>query len=459
MWNSRFDHVMPRAVAEVASVEDVQNAVRFARENGLQLIPRNGRHSFGGDSTADGALIVDVSRLNHVDIDGDSVRVGAGLTLFPWYQALWTQKQAVPAGRCPTVGVTGLTTVGGIGYLTRLHGPACDSLVAADVVDARGEILHTNGNENPDLFWALRGGGSGSFGVITSLTLRLAPVDMPFTSVNYDFPWSAATKVLLAWQEWAHAAPRSVASLVEMITQSPAHAAPKITVEIVAGGDPKALEPLLADLLAAAGVAPLQTEKSTAPWFTVAGDAYCKGLRPQECQDAEITREGKFPRLAIYIKSDVASKPWPAEGFDAIVEALTRRQQDRALTPEHFSATHNIGKVFIEACDGATNDIARDATAFVHRGSRFITQFQSRWHAGAPQATIDGNLKWTNDLYAAVAPYRSGMAYQGYADPLLTDWERAQFGENLPRLRSVKSKYDPANFFRFARSIAPNEER
>ncbi|HJT18197.1 MAG TPA: BBE domain-containing protein, partial [Thermoanaerobaculia bacterium] len=201
------------------------------------------------------------------------------------------------------------------------------------------------------------------------------------------------------------------------------------------------------------GVAPIHTDAATAAWFTVAGDAYCKGLRPQECRDAELSREGKLPRLAFYAKSDVASQPWPAAAFETIVEWLERRQRDRVLTPENFAPTHNIGKVFLEACDGATNDIARDAAAFPHRSARFITQFQTRWSAGAPASTIDANIAWTNGLYDAVAPYRSGMAYLGYADPLLADWQRAYFGDNLRRLRAIKAKYDPQNFFRFARSI------
>lgn len=453
LWNSRFDRARPYAVAEVATIDDVQNAVRFARDNNLRLLARNGRHSFAGDSTADASLIVDVSRLDSIEIGGDTARVGAGQTLFPLYQTLWSQKRAVPAGRCPTVGITGLATVGGIGYLTRLHGPTCDSLRAAEIVDAEGRVLHADEHENADLFWALRGAGAGNFGIITSLTLALVPVDQQFTSVNYDFPWNHAAKVLTAWQEWAHSAPRRVASLVELITRSPKHGTPSIKVEIVGSGDPAVLEPLLAELIGAIGVAPSNVERSTAPWFTIAGDAYCKGLRPQECQDAEITREGKFPRLSIYVKSDISSKPWPTPGFEAIVQWLDKRQHDRVLTPEHFSDTHNIGKVFIEACDGATNDVAREATAFVHRGSRFITQFQSRWAGNAPHATADANIEWTNALFSAVAPYRSGMSYQGYADPMLAGWEHAYYGDNLERLRGIKARYDPQNFFKFARSI------
>jgi FAD/FMN-containing dehydrogenase len=109
--------------------------------------------------------------------------------------------------------------------------------------------------------------------------------------------------------------------------------------------------------------------------------------------------------------------------------------------------------VIIEACDGAVNDLPADATAFVHRGTtRFVSQYQARWRGDGQEA----NLEWADGLYEAIAPYRSGMAYQGYIDTDLAGWQHAYYGENLPRLRRVKSKYDPDDFFRFARSIPPD---
>jgi FAD/FMN-containing dehydrogenase len=114
-----------------------------------------------------------------------------------------------------------------------------------------------------------------------------------------------------------------------------------------------------------------------------------------------------------------------------------------------------VGKVILEACDGAVNDVPEDATAYVHRAGRFFSQYQARWRAGAPEATVSANLAWANGLYSAIAPYRSGFAYQDYIDPELPDWEHAYYGANLPRLRNIKSRYDPDNFFSFARSIPP----
>jgi FAD/FMN-containing dehydrogenase len=109
----------------------------------------------------------------------------------------------------------------------------------------------------------------------------------------------------------------------------------------------------------------------------------------------------------------------------------------------------------MEAADGAVNDLAPDATAFVHRNNLFVAQYQSRWRGSAPQSVVAANLDWADGLYKAVEPYRSGFAYQNYIDSGLEDWEHAYYGANLDRLRRVKSKYDPANFFRFAQSIPP----
>jgi FAD/FMN-containing dehydrogenase len=420
LWNSRFDDVRPRAIAEVAGAEDVRKVVSFARDHDLRLITRNGRHSFGGYSTGEGVVVVDVSLLNQVAIaeDGRSARLGAGVTLLPAYRALWPVRAAIPGGTCPTVGVTGLTTCGGIGYLTRRHGLTCDALTAAEIVDADGRLLRADERENADLFWALRGGGAGSFGVITSLTFRLVPVDMRFTSVAYDFPWEAAGKVLAAWQEWAHAAPREVTSDVQLVTREPG-STPGVTIEVVHGGDPRRLKPLLAELVASVGPAPTHAEMSTSGWVGIPAGEYCKGLSPQECRDEEVSRAGKLPRIALYAKSDVAARPWPQAGFDTLVEWMEKRQRDRVLTPAGFSDTHDVGKVLIEACDGAVNDLAPDATAFVHRGStRFVSQYQTRWRGDA----VAANLAWADGLYSAVAPYRSGKAYQGYIDTDLPNW-------------------------------------
>jgi FAD/FMN-containing dehydrogenase len=457
VWNSRYDDARPAAVIQAADAHDVRTVVDFARGHGQRLITRSGGHSFAGYSTGDG-LVLDLSGLTEVGVarNGEEATLGAGATTLPTYNALWPQKMAISGGTCPTVGIPGLTTGGGLGVLSRHHGLTCDNLVEVEIVTADGKLLRASERDNPDLYWATRGGGGGNFGIVTSLTYRLVPVDTPFTAVDYTFPWSAAQSVVNAWQHWLPTSPRATWSAVQLATQDPkGNASPQVTLELVHAGTPGELDKITADLLGAIGARPTSRAMDAGPFVNVEGDFYCKGLRAEECTLAGKTPGGKFPRFALHSKSNVASGPWPREGLDTLVKWIEKRQRDRTLTPRDFSPAHTIGKVLMEAADGAVNDLAPDATAFVHRNNLFVAQYQARWRGSAPQSAIAANLAWADALYKAVEPYRSGFAYQNYIDSGLEDWEHAYYGANLDRLRQVKSKYDPDNFFRFAQSIPP----
>src|SRR5712691_7762647 len=169
LYNTRFDGVRPQAVARCATAEDVRECGRFARTYGVQLALRSGGHSYAGWSTGAG-LVVDVGRMSAIDVQSDRVTVGAGARLIDLYDAVAARGQGVPAGSCAAVGVTGLTLGGGMGVLSRAWGLTCDDLVAAQVVTADGQVRDCDEARDADLFWALRGGGGGSFGVVTSLT-------------------------------------------------------------------------------------------------------------------------------------------------------------------------------------------------------------------------------------------------------------------------------------------------
>lgn len=455
IWNSRYDDARPAAVIEVADAADVRTAVDFARANDQRMTARSGAHSFAGYSTGNG-LVVDLSGLTGVAIgsDGESATLGAGATTLPTYRALWPHRMAISGGTCPTVGIPGLTAGGGLGVLSRRHGLTCDNLVEAEIVTADGRLVRAGEQENADLYWATRGGGGGSFGIITALTFRLVPVDMPFTFAELRFPWSAAERVLAAWQSWLPSSPRETWTAVELTTQDPTeHSAPGVMVELVHAGAPAEADRLIADLAHAVGVPPEHRTSHSGPFVDIESGFYCKGLRPKECSLADKAPDGRFPRQAFYAKSDVASGPWAAEGLAVLREWIERRQRDRTLTPRRFSPSHTIGKVLVEAADGAVNEPAAEATAFVHRSNLFVSQYQARWHASAPHDVVTANLEWTDGLYRAVEPYRSGFAYQNYIDAGLEDWEHAYWGSNLARLRRVKSRYDPQDFFRFPQSI------
>jgi FAD/FMN-containing dehydrogenase len=457
VWDSRFDGARPLAVVQVADAADVSTVVHFARAHDLRLIVRSGGHSFAGYSTGDG-LVVDLSALTAVAIEpgGEVARLGAGTTTLPTYRALWQRKMAISGGTCPTVGIPGLTCGGGLGVLSRRDGLTCDNLREVEIVTADGRLVRANGSENADLYWATRGGGGGNFGIITALTFGLVPVDMPFTHLEYVFPWSSAESVLAAWQDWLPGSPQKTWSAAELLTQAPAaHASPVVAIEVVHAGARAEADAVTAGLLHAIGVAPTSQTSQSGPFFNTEFDFYCKGLRPQECTVAGKTPAGKFPRAALYSKSDVASRAWPTGGLSRLIEWIEKRQRDRTLTPHDFSSSQTVGKVLIEAADGAVNSIAPDATAFVHRDNLFVAQYQARWRTGSPPEVVAANLDWADGLYAAVKQYRSGFAYQNYIDANLEGWEHAYYGANLARLREVKSKYDPDNIFRFAQSIPP----
>jgi FAD/FMN-containing dehydrogenase len=457
VWDSRFDDARPLAVIQVADAADVRTVVHFARAHGLRLIVRSGGHSFAGYSTGDG-LVVDLGALTAVEIEpgGEVARLGAGTTTLPTYRALWQRKMAISGGTCPTVGIPGLTCGGGLGVLSRRDGLTCDTLREVEIVTADGRLVRANAGENADLYWATRGGGGGNFGIITALTFGLVPVDMSFTHLEYVFPWTAAEAVLAAWQDWLPGSPQKTWSAVELLTQAPgAHASPVAAVEVVHAGSRAKADAVVAELLHAVGAPPKGQTSESGPFFQTESDFYCKGLRPQECTVAEKTAAGKVPRAALYSKSDVASRPWPRGGLSSLIEWIEKRQRDRTLTPRDFSSSQTVGKVLIEAADGAVNSIAPDATAFVHRDNLFVAQYQARWRSSSPPDVVAANLDWAEGLYAAVEPYRSGFAYQNYIDANLDDWEHAYYGANLARLREVKSKYDPDNVFRFAQSIPP----
>jgi FAD/FMN-containing dehydrogenase len=455
IWNARFDDVRPAAVVRVADVQDVATTVTFAREHGLGLRVRNGGHSFAGYSIGD-SVVIDTRPLDRVQVNDDatSAQLGAGLTNLEVYRALWSERRAIPGGLCPTVGITGLATGGGLGAFGRAYGLTCDSITAFELVTADGHVLQVDQADHPDLFWAVRGGGGGNFGVITSLTFDLLPVEQPFTHATYAFPWSAASSLVHAWQEWLRSARTTTWCGLFLMTQDPAHSRdPVAELEIVHAGPEEQMDEVVRELLAGVGQAPSRREVESGGFLSVETDFYCKGFQPDECRLADAFPSGKIGRPGFYVASNVSKGPWPSDGIDVLLDWLERRQRDRTLTPEQFDPMRTVGKMFIEPADGAIHEVAADATAFVHRDAMFVMQYQARWMPDAPSEVVDANIEWVAGMYRATEPYRSGFAYQNYIDPLLENWQHAYYGDNLGRLRDVKRRVDPDGVFSFPQSI------
>ena len=442
LYNTRFDGLRPQAVARCASVADVQACVAFARRSGVAIAPRSGGHSYGGWSSGPG-LVVDVGGLVGVDVRGEAAIIGAGTRLADAYAAVGAQGRGIAAGSCPTVGFAGLTLGGGLGVLSRAWGLTCDSVTSVDIVTADGSARTCDAQRDPDLFWALRGGGGGNFGIVTSFTVRTRP-SAPLAIAFVTWPWSRAAAVVRAWQSWIPALPDAVWSNVHLDAASSPE--PTILVHAVGMEDAAALQAHLDRLVIAAGSAPDSRTVFTRPYTeAMLLEGGCAQLTLGQCHLQGTTPDGRLGRETFAAKSAIAMTPLSNAAIDAIRGGLEGLQS---------LPSAGAGSVLIDALGGAIARVAQDATAFPHRGAIASLQFVAGWDASAPPAIADASIAWLRSIYAKARPLIGSGAYVNYADPDLTDWQQAYYGANYARLREVRATYDPTGLFAFPQAIA-----
>jgi hypothetical protein len=447
LFDPRFDNVRPVAIAYCASPVDVQACVTFVRRFDLPLAARSGGHSYAGYSTTTG-LVLDVTRMNGVTVDAGSgtATVGAGARLIDVYSTLARNGLALPAGSCPTVGIAGLTLGGGVGVLGRKFGLTCDNLLSAQVVMANGNIFTCDASHNPDLFWALRGGGGGNFGVVTSLSFRTYQV-ASLSLFTLNWPWGSAASVFDAWQNWAPHAPDELWSNCLLLATTDKRSDPIVRVNGVYVGNVGPLDSLLQQLTNRIGAAPTSRYVSSNGLLeSMMIEAGCYGKTVSECHLPSQNPQGQLQRVTSGAKSDYFTSLVPRQGIDMLVSAIAGRQT---------STTLGEGGIGFDAYGGAINRVAPDATAFVHRNALFSAQYSANWNASDPDSLVAANYSWLDGTWQAMRPYASGAAYQNYIDPKLTNWQHAYYGANLLRLQGVKSTYDPGNLFQFDQSIPP----
>jgi FAD/FMN-containing dehydrogenase len=437
LYNTRFDGVRPQAVARCAGSADVRECVLFARRNAVPLAIRSGGHSYGGFSTGPG-LVIDTRAMNAVEVRPDAARIGAGAQLIDVYAALAAKGVGIPAGSCPSVGITGLTLAGGLGVLARAWGLTCDNLVEAEVVTADGAVRTCDAQRDADLHWALRGGGGGSFGVVTSLTLRTRPV----TSLGLAFlRWDPdrARNVLAAWQGWIGAAPDELWSNVHMNAGPSA----EVTVHATSLAGQDRLASAVEALVGAVGVAPTYREVGTLSYASaMLLEAGCLGRSVAECHLKGDTPEGQLERETYAGTSVVVERALTSAGLDAVASVL-----DPAQGPP------GGGAVIIDALGGAVARVAPDATAFPHRRALATIQVVSSWGASAAPSVADASRAWLGRYRDALRGTVGTGAYSGYVDPDLPGWQSAYYGANYARLQAVKASYDPDGLFTFAQAV------
>jgi len=416
-WNGAIDR-RPAGVAYADDADDVAVAVRVARGLGLAFTVRAGAHSVAGRSVRDGALCIDLRALNAVDVDPVRaiVRVGGGALLGEVDAVTQAHGLAIPAGQISHTGVGGLTLGGGLGWLMRHHGLTIDSLEAADVVLADGGMVRASADENPDLFWALRGGG-GDFGVVTSFEFRAHRVGPTVLAGMLVYPWERAREALRAGRDLAVGAPRELTVFDVVLTAPPQEpfppelqGRPVAIVAVAWSGDPDEGERILAPL-----------REGSAPAADLVGPMPYVAL--QSMLDETAPAGGNYYDRLHYL----------SEVGDDFIDTLLESFED-VPTPHAHVMTGWMG--------GAVGDVAAGDTAFGHREARALT-----WIIGSSADEPVGPVAdWVRRVWDATAPFASGGVYvnaldagrpvrDAYADEI---WER---------LVEVKRRYDPDGVF------------
>ena len=408
---ARYREVRPLAVVQCASVRDVARTIAYARDTGSHVVPRSGGHCFAGRSSTDG-LVLDLGRLDAVTVGADlRATVGAGARLGKIYDELHAHGRSIPAGCGPTVGIAGLTLGGGLGLLGRRYGLTSDVLVGAQVVLADGRIVDCDDSQEPELFWALRGVGGGQLGVVTSFVFETV-AEPRATRFELSWPGDAVDAVISAWQQWAPDAPDD------------------ITADLAVVAEPG--RPVMASVFGAALRDGVETSALLDELVVAVGGAR-PDLRTREGMSwrdlkrsfAEDPLDGGAHTTS---RSEFFSRSLSSEVITALLDELGREGRGRR-------------ELAFTAMGGAYNRTSPDATAFVHRGERFLLQ-----HNG-------DDAGWVDRSWEVAHRYGSGRVYPNFPDLQLENPADCYHGDNLARLVTAKHRYDPDRFFRFPQAI------
>ncbi len=428
LFNAMIDK-RPALIAYCTSADDVAAAIRFAREQDLTIAVRGGGHNGGGLASVDDGVVIDLSPLKEVSVDptARTVRVGGGCVWGEVDAATGPHNLAVPTGIISSTGVGGLTLGGGHGYLSRRHGLTVDNLLSAQMVLADGSQVTASADENPDLFWAIRGGG-GNFGVATEFTFRAHPLE---TVVGGPTFWAIedAEQLLAAYREWLPAAPRNVMGFFNFHTIPPVKEAfpEELHLRKVCG------------VVWCIDASDEEAEAAMAPLLSVA-EPLLHGV-------------GRMPIAALNSAFDGLYGPgdqwyWRGAFLREIPdEAIGVNREWNERMPGFKAGTH------FYPVDGAVNDVAPDDTAFGYRDTTWSQVFIG---CDPDPGKASAVREWTIGYHEAIVPFSAGASYVNF----MMDDEgqarvKATYGANYQRLSQVKSAVDPDNVFRVTQNILP----
>jgi hypothetical protein len=419
----------PRLIAKCADVADVISAVNFGRENNLPVSIRGGGHNAGGLGVCDDGLVIDLSPIKYVRVDqkAGTVRVGGGCTWGDVDHATHAFGLAVPCGIISTTGVGGLTLGGGMGHLTRQFGLTIDSMLAADVVLADGRFVVASADENPDLFWAIRGGG-GNFGVVTSFLFQAHPAQIVCAGPML-WELDQAADIMKWYRGFIIKAPEELNGFFAFLTVPPGPPFPEALhlkkmcgiVWCYNGSLEKANELL----------APLRSFRPPAFEFFV----------PMPVPMLNSMFDGLYvPGLQWYWKADFVN--------ELSDEAIARHVKHGSEMPTMLSTTH------LYPIDGAAHKVGKNDTPWAYRDAIWSEVIVG---VDPDPANKDRITAWAKAYYDALHPYGAGGAYVNFMmDGEGEDRIRATYGKNYAKLAQIKAKYDPKNFFHVNQNIRPD---
>jgi FAD/FMN-containing dehydrogenase len=415
----------PLAIVRAANALDVAETVRFARDHGMPLAVRSGGHSLAHLSVIDDAIVVDLSSMKRVSIYPEAriARVQPGATSGDLAGPANAHGLALSTGDTHSVGMGGLTTGGGIGFMVRKYGLAIDNLLAAQVVTAAGDIVIANADQNPDLFWGIRGGG-GNFGIITEFTYHLAPVGR---ILGGELMLPATREVIRGYLDYVASAPDDLTTIANLWHAPPAPYVPQERVGELA----------LSILVCWTG-SEADGQRALAP------------LRALATPIADVVSPIQYSD--IYRFTDFAAEPHGASIRSMFADQLSDAAIDAALEAmEHASSPFSL--VQFRGLGGALARIGNDATAFAHRDRRYFLAIIGIWLDAAEDAAV--HSAWTESLWRIMRPEGAGVYVNFLENEGASRVHDAYPPITYARLVELKRKYDPQNIFRFNQNIRP----
>lgn len=429
LWNGMFDK-KPALIARCKNTRDVAEAVNFGRENQLLIAIKGGGHNSAGTGSCDDGLLIDLSLMNHVEVNEDSqvVTLQGGCLLSQVDAETQKYGLAVSSGIISHTGVGGLTLGGGFGWISRKHGLTIDSLVSAEIVTASGEIVTASDSENPDLFWAIRGGG-GNFGVVTRFKIKAHKIGNEVFSGIIAKEYVDLKKIMHFFRSYVRKMPDEIT--IWMVVR---HAPPLPFIPEKYHGKLVVLIP-----------------------FVHLGDKEKGEELIQPIRDAEES-----------IGEGSGMNPWSAwqQGFDPLVEHGARNywksHHIKELSDECIDVIDQYAQkmpskeceIFIPHMEGAPSRVSSSATAFSHRKTPFLLNIHTRWRDQADDETA---LKWAKDFHEATAPFSQGVYVNFLSDEGKARVRQAYTNEVWSKLLEVKRKWDPDNLFRVNQNIDPHQ--